>query len=99
MAEKFILTEEQRKIMNENGLDRINVWNRVKKLGWSIEKAITVPVRKANNEEGIKVIVDFENAYQNFLESKKDKSHLIKYPQYVKPSKYYDYLLSKVKWA
>ncbi|HDV6063236.1 TPA: hypothetical protein RJJ81_002485 [Staphylococcus pseudintermedius] len=26
MAEKFILTEEQRKIMNENGLDRINVW-------------------------------------------------------------------------
>lgn len=71
MAEKFILTEEQRKIMNENGLDRINVWNRVKKLGWSIEKAITVPVRKANNEEGIKVIVDSENAYQNFLESKK----------------------------
>ncbi|MDF0014960.1 hypothetical protein O0I22_06260 [Staphylococcus pseudintermedius] len=61
MAEKFILTEEQRKIMNENGLDRINVWNRVKKLGWSIEKAITVPVRKANNEEGIKVIVDSEN--------------------------------------
>ncbi|HAR6525748.1 TPA: hypothetical protein I1848_002585 [Staphylococcus pseudintermedius] len=51
MAEKFILTEEQRKIMNENGLDRINVWNRVKKLGWSIEKAITVPVRKANNEK------------------------------------------------
>ncbi len=40
-----------------------------------------------------------DRAYREYKNSRKDKSHLTKYPQYVKPSDYYNYLLSKVKWS
>lgn len=35
-------------------------------------------------------------AYKNFKNNRIDKSHLTKYPQHVKQSRYYKYLLSKV---
>ncbi|PCF79271.1 hypothetical protein [Staphylococcus delphini] len=40
-----------------------------------------------------------KSAYRKYKNSRKDKSHLTKYAQYVKPSDYYNYLLSKVKWS
>ncbi|MEJ7540375.1 hypothetical protein [Staphylococcus intermedius] len=39
-----------------------------------------------------------KSAYRKYKNSRVDKSHLEKYPQYVKPSDYYNYLLSKVTW-
>ncbi|EKC6413309.1 hypothetical protein OP505_002540, partial [Staphylococcus pseudintermedius] len=40
-----------------------------------------------------------EEAYQRFLESRVDKSHLTKYPQSVNPSDYFKFLESKVLWS
>ncbi|MBA8777715.1 hypothetical protein HR081_12660 [Staphylococcus schleiferi subsp. coagulans] len=37
-----------------------------------------------------------DRAYRKFKDSRKDKSHLVKYPQSVKASDYYKYLESKV---
>lgn len=39
-----------------------------------------------------------KSAYRKYKNSRKDKSHLDKYPQFVKPSRFYNYLLSKVMW-
>ncbi|HCT0424365.1 hypothetical protein WCQ58_04310 [Staphylococcus pseudintermedius] len=40
-----------------------------------------------------------DRAYREYKNSRKDKSHLVKYPQSVEPSDYYKYLESKVKWS
>ncbi|MBA8761736.1 hypothetical protein [Staphylococcus coagulans] len=39
-----------------------------------------------------------DRAYREYKNSRKDKSHLIKYPQSVKASDFYKYLQSKVLW-
>lgn len=39
-----------------------------------------------------------DRAYRTYKNSRKDKSHLSKYPQSVEPSDYYKYLESKVLW-
>src|SRR5690606_31087061 len=38
-----LLTVEQAKIAEANGISKHLVWKRVKELGWDIEKAITTP--------------------------------------------------------
>ncbi|HEC2226223.1 TPA: hypothetical protein R1966_001419 [Staphylococcus delphini] len=40
-----------------------------------------------------------ERAYREYKNSRKDKSHLEKYPQSVKASDFYLYLKSKVTWS
>ncbi|PCF72820.1 hypothetical protein [Staphylococcus delphini] len=40
-----------------------------------------------------------KSAYRRYRIERVDRSHLVKYPQYVKPSDYYNYLLSKVTWS
>ncbi|HEC2203804.1 TPA: hypothetical protein R1948_002022 [Staphylococcus delphini] len=40
-----------------------------------------------------------DRAYREYKKSRKDKSHLIKYPQSVEPSDYYKYLKSQVLWS
>lgn len=42
---------------------------------------------------------DPEEAYKRFMDSRKDKSHLTKYPQSVNPSDYFKFLESKVMWS
>lgn len=37
----------------ENGIDRVNVQNRVYGNGWAVDKAITTPLRKRKNGESI----------------------------------------------
>ena len=37
-----MLTDEQRQIAKENGIHSATLWNRLNKLGWDIESAITV---------------------------------------------------------
>ncbi|EJD5757506.1 hypothetical protein Q6869_002583 [Staphylococcus pseudintermedius] len=39
-----------------------------------------------------------DRAYREYKNSRKDKSHLVKYPQSVEPSEFYKYLKSKVLW-
>ncbi|MBT2844764.1 hypothetical protein PQ765_11370 [Staphylococcus coagulans] len=39
-----------------------------------------------------------DRAYKKYKNSRKDKSHLSKYPQSVEPSDFYKYLKSKVLW-
>ncbi|EKO8622925.1 hypothetical protein P1M60_002003 [Staphylococcus pseudintermedius] len=108
MAKNRTFTDEEVEIMEQNGISRLCALNRVKRLGWSREKAITEPPKKKR----LKIVEDEkrailklesittpEDAYQRFLESRKDKSHLEKYPQSVEPSDYYNYLLSKVTWS
>ncbi|MDE9798911.1 hypothetical protein [Staphylococcus delphini] len=108
MTETKAFSSEETKIMERNGVTKGCAWNRIKRLGWSREKAITVPPIKKR----LKIVEDEkrailklesittpEDAYQRFLESRKDKSHLEKYPQSVNPSDYYNYLKSKVTWS
>ncbi len=40
-----------------------------------------------------------DRAYKKYKNSRKDKSHLVKYPQSVKPSDYFKFLESKVSWS
>ncbi|EGQ4129190.1 hypothetical protein P3K40_09405 [Staphylococcus pseudintermedius] len=40
-----------------------------------------------------------DRAYREYKNSRKDKTHLVKYPQSVKASDYYKYLESKVMWS
>ncbi|EGQ0302311.1 hypothetical protein HLE54_000074 [Staphylococcus pseudintermedius] len=94
--------------MERNGVTKGCAWNRIKRLGWSRERAITKPPIKkrlkiVEDEEKailkLESITTPEDAYQRFLESRVDKSHLEKYPQSVNPSDYYNYLKSKVTWS
>ncbi|MCE5593423.1 hypothetical protein JL941_03345 [Staphylococcus pseudintermedius] len=106
MTEAF--SAEEIEVMELNGITRGCALNRIKRLGWSREQAITKPPIKKRlkivedeKREILKLesIIDPKEAYQRFLESRKDKTHLVKYPQSVKPSDYYLYLKSKVKWS
>ncbi|HBB6316267.1 TPA: hypothetical protein KB391_005040 [Escherichia coli] len=107
MTETKAFSSEEAEIMERNGVTKGCAWNRIKRLGWSRKQAITKPPIKKR----LKIVEDEkrailklesittpEDAYQRFLESRKDKSHLEKYPQSVEPSDYYNYLLSKVTW-
>lgn len=40
-----------------------------------------------------------DRAYREYKNSRKDKSHLVKYPQSVNPSDYFKFLESKVTWS
>ncbi|EKH2260337.1 TPA: hypothetical protein RJQ33_001936 [Staphylococcus pseudintermedius] len=40
-----------------------------------------------------------DRAYREYKNSRKDKTHLEKYPQSVKASDYFKFLESKVKWT
>ncbi|ELH0989220.1 hypothetical protein Q9917_001855 [Staphylococcus pseudintermedius] len=108
MAKNRTFTDEEVEIMEQNGISRLCALNRVKRLGWSREKAITEPPKKkrlkiVEDEEKailkLESIIDPKEAYKRFMDSRKDKSHLTKYPQSVEPSDYYNYLLSKVSWS
>ncbi|MDK3853584.1 hypothetical protein O0E47_11735 [Staphylococcus pseudintermedius] len=39
-----------------------------------------------------------DRAYREYKNSRKDKSHLVKYPQSVEPSDFYKYLKRQVLW-
>ncbi|MTV23031.1 hypothetical protein [Staphylococcus delphini] len=101
MAEKLeIFTKEQEEKMKQNGIPRAIARSRVRRMGWTPEKAVTTPIQEKSVS-----YTDFPKppthpkvAYMRFMNSRKDKSHLTKYPQHVEPSGYYNYLLSKVKW-
>ncbi|MFP4985187.1 hypothetical protein DD901_06990 [Staphylococcus pseudintermedius] len=106
MTEAF--SSEEIKVMESNGITRGCALNRIKRLGWSRKQAITKPPIKKRlkivedeKREILKLesIIAPEEAYQRFLESRKDKSHLVKYPQSVKPSDYFKFLESKVSWS
>ncbi|EHT1768858.1 hypothetical protein KXD24_002035 [Staphylococcus pseudintermedius] len=106
MTEAF--SAEEIEVMELNGITKGCAWNRIKRLGWSRERAITKPPIKkrlkiVEDEEKailkLESITTPEDAYQRFLESRVDKSHLEKYPQSVNPSDYYNYLKSKVTWS
>ena len=108
MTETKAFSSEETKIMERNGVTKGCAWNRIKRLGWSRERAITEPPKKkrlkiVEDEKRailkLESIIDPKEAYKRFMDSRKDKSHLTKYPQYGKPSDYYNYLLSKVTWS
>ncbi len=40
-----------------------------------------------------------DRAYREYKNSRKDKTHLVKYPQSVKASDYFKFLESKVSWS
>ncbi|EGQ2894831.1 hypothetical protein KXP48_001016 [Staphylococcus pseudintermedius] len=106
MTEAFSV--EEIKVMELNGITRGCALNRIKRSGWSREQAITKPPIKkrlkiVEDEEKailkLESIIDPKEAYQRFLESRKDKTHLEKYPQSVEPSDYFKFLESKVTWS
>ncbi|ENI5451572.1 hypothetical protein ABZG92_001427 [Staphylococcus pseudintermedius] len=106
MTETF--SSEEVEVMESNGITRGCALNRIKRLGWSREQAITKPPIKKRlkivedeKREILKLesITTSEEAYQRFLESRVDKSHLTKYPQSVNPSDYFKFLESKVLWS
>ncbi|MDK3604891.1 hypothetical protein O0A03_10265 [Staphylococcus pseudintermedius] len=108
MTETKAFSSEETKIMERNGVTKGCAWNRIKRLGWSRKQAITKPPIKKRlkivedeKREILKLesIIDPKEAYQRFLESRKDKTHLEKYPQSVKASDYFKFLESKVSWS
>ncbi|UXS20884.1 hypothetical protein [Staphylococcus delphini] len=108
MAKNRTFTDEEVEIMEQNGINRICALNRVKRLGWSREKAITVPPKKkrlkiVEDEEKailkLESTIDTKEAYKRFMDSRVDKSHLTKYPQSVEPSDYYKFLESVSTWS
>ncbi|ANQ82710.1 hypothetical protein Q9Z25_001748 [Staphylococcus pseudintermedius] len=102
MAEKLeIFTKEQEEKMKQNGIPRAIARSRVRRMGWTPERAVTTPIqeKRVSYTDFPKPPTPPKVAYMRFMDSRKDKSHLTKYPQYVKPSDYYNYLLSKVKWT
>ncbi|EMC0287951.1 hypothetical protein U9W38_000895 [Staphylococcus pseudintermedius] len=40
-----------------------------------------------------------DRAYREYKNSRKDKSHLVEYPQSVEPSDFYKYLKRQVLWS
>ncbi|EJL1773093.1 hypothetical protein AADH52_002590 [Staphylococcus pseudintermedius] len=42
---RIILTDEQVQQMHKNNVERRHVYNRVINLGWSVDKAVSTPVR------------------------------------------------------
>lgn len=50
--EPRVFTEEQERIMKENNISYNTAYVRVKKLGWSVEEAITVPI--VDREESLR---------------------------------------------
>ncbi|MDK9614862.1 hypothetical protein RNT95_10840 [Staphylococcus pseudintermedius] len=42
---RITLTDEQVQTMHKNQLKRGHVYNRVLKLGWTVDKAVSTPVR------------------------------------------------------
>lgn len=106
MARASIFTDEQIAVMNKHHIPRNVARLRVKKLKWPVDKAITKAVAKKrekttkkDEDKTMPPIPNPEEAYRRFVESRKDKSHLEKYPQSVKASDYYKYLESKVSWS
>ncbi|MBM0288589.1 hypothetical protein [Staphylococcus pseudintermedius] len=108
MTETKAFSSEETKIMERNGVTKGCAWNRIKRLGWSREQAISKPPIKKRlkivedeKREILKLesIIDPKEAYQRFLESRKDKAHLEKYPQSIEPSDYFKFLESKVSWS
>lgn len=102
MAEKLeIFTKEQEEKMKQNGIPRAIARSRVRRMGWTPERAVTTPIqeKRVSYTDFPKPPTPPKVAYMRFMDSRKDKSHLTKYPQYVKPSDYYNYLLSKVTWS
>ncbi|EKI4599287.1 hypothetical protein LPA71_09920 [Staphylococcus pseudintermedius] len=102
MAEKLeIFTKEQEEKMKQNGIPRAIARSRVRRMGWTPERAVTTPIqeKRVSYTDFPKPPTPPKVAYMRFMDSRKDKSHLTKYPQYVKPSDYYNYLLNKVKWT
>ncbi|HGE9020636.1 TPA: hypothetical protein ACGBX4_002443 [Staphylococcus pseudintermedius] len=106
MTEAF--SAEEIEVMESNGITRGCALNRIKRLGWSREQAISKPPIKKRlkivedeKREILKLesITTPEEAYQRFLESRVDKSHLTKYPQSVNPSDFYKYLKRQVLWS
>lgn len=53
-------------------------------------------VTESTHDEFDKLRTD--RAYRRFKNSRKDKSHLVKYSQSVEPSDFYKYLKSQVLW-
>ncbi|HEC2198567.1 TPA: hypothetical protein R1938_002459, partial [Staphylococcus delphini] len=89
MTETKAFSSEEAEIMERNGVTKGCAWNRIKRLGWSRKQAITKPPIKkrlkiVEDEKRailkLESITTTEDAYQRFLESRKDKSHLEKYP-------------------
>lgn len=46
MKNYVFISDEHYKIAEENGIDRVNLYNRVVRCYWDIERAITVPLKK-----------------------------------------------------
>lgn len=69
------LTEEDYRIAEQNGIDRMNVYNRVHNLidPWPIEKAITKPVkRKGTSKHGKWLKIAHENGiYTELFQGRK----------------------------
>ncbi|HHU6749860.1 TPA: hypothetical protein ACUI23_000533 [Staphylococcus pseudintermedius] len=105
MARPSIFTDEQIAVMNKHNVPHHVAYLRVKKLKWPIDKALTKAVKKRkimpkkDKVFWVPPMPDPKQAYQRFLESRKDKSHLVKYPQSVEPSDFYLYLKSKALWS
>lgn len=105
MARASIFTDEQKEVMNKHNVPHHVAYLRVKKLKWPIDKALTKAVEerkimpKKDKDSWVPPMPDPEEAYQRFLENRKDKTHLVKYPQSVKASDFYLYLKSKVLWS
>lgn len=106
MTEAF--SSEEIKVMESNGITRGCALNRIKRLGWSREQAITKPPIKKRLkivEDEKRAILKLESittpeeAYERFMNSRVDKSHLEKYPQSVEPSDFYKYLKRQVLWS
>ncbi|MBA8760788.1 hypothetical protein GWK87_11165 [Staphylococcus schleiferi subsp. coagulans] len=83
--------------MKLNGIPREIARSRVRRMGWTAVKAVTTPVQKRVDDLP-KPPTHPKVAYMRFMKERKDKSHLIKYPQSVKASDFYKYLQSKVLW-
>ncbi|HEC2174249.1 TPA: hypothetical protein R1915_002377, partial [Staphylococcus delphini] len=58
MAKNRTFTDEEVEIMEQNGISRLCALNRVKRLGWSREKAITEPPKKKR----LKIVEDEKRA-------------------------------------
>lgn len=102
MAKKLeIFTKEQEEKMKQNGIPRAIARSRVRRIGWTPERAVTTPIQEKSVS-----YTDFPKppthpkvAYMRFMNGRKDKSHLEKYPQSVEPSDYYKFLESVSTWS
>ncbi|EGQ3198854.1 TPA: hypothetical protein K8054_000247 [Staphylococcus pseudintermedius] len=102
MAEKLeIFTKEQEEKMKQNGIPRAIARSRVRRMGWTPERAVTTPIqeKRVSYTDFPKPPTPPKVAYMRFMDSRKDKSHLVKYPQSVEPSDFYKYLKRQVLWS